>query len=54
MDYTDFLLLKLALFTVAAFVWGLWRGLNGQPLGRVPYDNQAAQHRNSQEDAAKH
>ena len=52
MTYTDFLLMKLALFTVAAFVYGLWRGLNGQPLGLVQPDNQAGPGRSSEEAAA--
>jgi hypothetical protein len=29
MTYEDWLWIKLAVFCVGAFVYGLWRGLNG-------------------------
>ena len=37
MDYTDWLWFKFWLFIVAAFVWGLWRGITGQPLEPGPH-----------------
>ena len=58
MTFTDYMFLKLALFTIAAFVWGLYCGLTGrdmatgQPPGRAPPDSQAGPGQGSQEDGA--
>ena len=42
MDYTDWMLWKLVAFVALAFVYGLWRGLTGQPLQRGPRDTETA------------
>ena len=34
MDYVDDLIVKLLILVALAFVYGLWRGINGQPLSR--------------------
>ena len=44
MDYTDYQIAKLIGLAVLAFIYGLWRGLNGLPLERGPLDNQAGEH----------
>jgi hypothetical protein len=30
--FSDYLVIKAIVLIVAAFAWGLWRGLNGLPL----------------------
>jgi hypothetical protein len=42
MDFTDWQLLKLILFTVGAFFYGLWRGFTGRSMRPGPRDIQAA------------
>ena len=44
MDYTDYQIAKLIGLAVLAFIYGLWRGLNGLPLERGPHDNQSGEH----------
>lgn len=29
-DYTDFMWIKFVVIVIAAFVYGIWRGLNGR------------------------
>lgn len=43
MDYTDWMWLKFFAIVGAAFVWGIWRGFIGKPLGREPTDTESAQ-----------
>ena len=31
--FTDYLIWKAIAIVVAAFIWGIWRGFNGLPLG---------------------
>jgi hypothetical protein len=42
MDYIEFKLWKAGLLIFAAFVWGLYCGITGRPLGPVQRDNQIA------------
>ena len=43
MDYVDYLWLKFWLVVGAAFVWGLYCGLIGRPLGQGQRDNRTEQ-----------
>jgi hypothetical protein len=43
MEYTDYLLAKLVLFAIAAFIYGLIRGFNGLPLSREQRDTKPVQ-----------
>ncbi len=54
MEFTDYMLWKALAIVAAAFVWGLYCGLTGRPLGRERPDNQAAQDQGSVEGPAKH
>jgi hypothetical protein len=38
MEYIDFVLWKALALVVAAFIYGLWRGLTGRPLGQARSD----------------
>ena len=49
MDYLDFALIKLGLFGLAAFVWGIFCGLNGRNLRWEPLEGQDAEARDSSE-----
>ena len=39
MDYTEWMLWKAGLVVLAAFCWGVFCGVTGRPLGRVPPDS---------------
>jgi hypothetical protein len=38
MDYSDYLWIKFGLVVFAAFIWGIYCGLTGRPLGREQTD----------------
>lgn len=40
MDYTDYLIVKFIVLVVGAFVWGIYCGVTGRPLGPGPRDSQ--------------
>lgn len=43
MDFLDYMWAKLAFFVIAAFVWGIYCGVTGRPLGGAPRDSQAGE-----------
>lgn len=49
MDYLEFALWKLGLFGLAAFVWGVFCGLNGLSLRGEPLEGPSAEARDSSE-----
>lgn len=53
MEFSDYLLWKAGAIVAAAFVWGLYCGLTGRPLGRAQSDSQVAQDQRSAEGPAK-
>lgn len=52
MEFTDFMLWKAGAIVAAAFVWGLFCGITGRPLGRERRDSQTEQDQGSSKDAA--
>lgn len=54
MEFTDFMLWKAGIFVGAAFVWGLFCGITGRPLGRERHDSQTGKPQGSSKDAAPH
>jgi hypothetical protein len=50
MEFTDFILWKAGAIVAAAFVWGLFCGITGRPLGREPSDSQAGLAQGSSKD----
>lgn len=40
MDFVDYLWLKFGVLVALAFVWGLYCGFTGRPLGEERRDNQ--------------
>ena len=49
MDLTDYMLWKLAVLTVLAFVWGMFCGLTGRSLSGEKLDREEGQAHREQE-----
>lgn len=43
MQYSDYLWIKLGVFVLLAFLWGLYCGITGRPLGRGKSESQEEQ-----------
>lgn len=40
MEFSDYLIAKLIVLAVAAFIWGVYCGFTGRPLWREPRDKE--------------
>lgn len=49
MSHIEWVIAKALLLVLAAFIWGLFRGLIGRPLGRERSDTPGNAHESSQE-----